>query len=378
MSYRTDILAQIAEEVEDTYTYDEAEAEAREKISDAINEYERLLCKDEIKELVAPFTECTVEFDDENGIVHATEEDFETLDNTFEEDDEEYAVKEGKIYRFSALKERPSVLASKIYASQMDIASRYVTAGDVESLNFLTSDPAFIDSSVCPVCGSPFIEEYYRDEFETSYICTECGFVFSIDTALAPEIEIPVDVYDFEPDIEAHITFCNDFVDKPAEYSILVGGEEVSNGYSQGYQEALDHCKTWYNTYIGIEPGNIYSSSHTGSKMQITAKKEGSIKGINLNNNKSFKVGANHFVEQLLDNDFIEAGKHDVYMDTAEKGDQYQKEDGNIIEVMDKESGMIQFADSASGANMFNVEATKWLPTQEFYAMIDNKGYQAI
>ena len=248
MSYRTDILAQIAEEVEDTYTYDEAEAEAREKISDAINEYERLLCKDEIKELVAPFTECTVEFDDENGIVHATEEDFETLDNTFEEDDEEYAVKEGRVYRFSALKERPSVLASKIYASQMDIASRYVTAGDVESLNFLTSDPAFIDSSICPVCGSPFIEEYYRDEFETSYICTECGFVFSIDTALAPEIEIPVDIYDFEPDIEARITFCNDFVDKPAEYSILVGGEEVSNGYSQGYQEALDHCKTWYNT----------------------------------------------------------------------------------------------------------------------------------
>ena len=45
---------------------------------------------------------------------------------------------------------------------------------------------------------------------------------------------------------------------------------------------------------------------------------------------------------------------------------------------MAKGEGMVQYADTASAASMFNEGAAKWLTVQEFYAMIDEKGYVAI
>lgn len=370
MGHRQQILAQIAEEVEDVFTTDDAEARAREAISDAITEYERLLCKDEIKELVAPFTEAYIEFDDDLGVVQATEDDFADLDAVFEEADQRYLAKEGKVYRFSPLKERPSVLASKIYNSQMDIAGRYVTAGEIKSLSYIM-DPLAYDPMACPVCLSTNTTPVYSEENSINYMCNECGKTFAVDVDPRYEIEYPCDTIDFNNHISAEIILCED----GAYWSVAIDEIVMSEGCARGYAEALDHCKTWYDRYIGIDPGDVYASSHTGSKMKIEAKNGQKISGVRLDTGNSFTVNASIIVDQILNNDLIRSASRELYADTAEEGDQYQKEDGNIIEVLNCSDDLIQYADSESDANMFNDGATKWLPKQEFYSMIDKKGY---
>ena len=189
MGHRQDVLAQVAEGVEDVYTMDEAEAEAREAISDAIVEYERLLCRDEIEELVAPFTEPEVVFDDDLEIVQATEEDFADLDAVFEEADERYALKDGRKYRFSALAKRPSTLASRLYASQMDVAGRYVTAGDIGSIEYLMGPQ---DPTCCPMCSSANTTMVYEDAPADTFMCNECGTSFSVDHSMGTMAVEPV------------------------------------------------------------------------------------------------------------------------------------------------------------------------------------------
>lgn len=372
MGHRQNVLAQVAEGVEDVFTTDDAEAEAREAISDAIVEYERLLCRDEIEELVAPFTHPEAVFDDELEIVQATEEDFADLDAVFEMADERYALKDGKTYRFSALDKRPSTLAARLYASQMDVAGRFVTAGDIGSIDYLTGIPS--DGMSCPVCLSPNTTAVYCDQIEDTYMCNECGKSFSVDKPLSPMLEPACDVIEFCPDIEARISFGPDGV----SWCVTFEGVDVSEGTAQGYSEALDHCQAWYDRYIGISEGDVFASAHTGSKMLVTAKEDGRIAGVRLDNGATFEASAAAFVGQIERSDILKSARGDLYADVAETGCQYQGVDGNVIEVMAKAEGMVQYADTASYAGMFNEGAAKWLPSQEFYAMIDEKGYAAI
>lgn len=372
MGHRQDVLAQVAEGVEDVYTTDDAEASAREAISDAIVEYERLLCRDEIEELVAPFTEPEAVWDDALEVVQATEEDFADLDAVFEEADQRYAVKDGKRYRFSALEKRPSALAARLYASQMDIAGRFVTAGEIGGIDYLTGMP--FDPMSCPVCLSCNTTMVYGEALADTYMCNDCGKTFSVDKSLAPVPEAVCDVVPLSPEIEAHVSFGPDGV----RWSVVFEGETVSEGTARGYSEALDHCQTWYDRYIGISEGDVFASAHTGSKLRVTAKADGRVSGIRLDTGASFEATAAAFVGQIGRADIIKSGRGDLYADVAEEGDQYQGPDGNVIEVMDKEAGMVQYADTASEAAMFNAGAAKWLPVQEFYAMIDEKGYAAI
>lgn len=372
MGHRQDVLAQVAEGVEDAYTMDEAEAEAREAISDAIVEYERLLCRDEIEELVAPFTEPEVVFDDDLEIVQATEEDFADLDAVFEEADERYALKDGRKYRFSALAKRPSTLASRLYASQMDVAGRYVTAGDIGSIEYLMGPQ---DPTCCPMCSSANTTMVYEDAPADTFMCNECGTSFSVDHSMGTMAVEPVtDTMEFSPGIESHISFGPDGV----SWCVTLEGIEVSSGSAQGYAEALDHCQTWYDRYIGIAEGDVYASAHTGSKMRIASVSGNSVSGVQLDSGALFTATAAALVGQIERGDIIRSARHDVYADVAVEGSQYQGDDGNVIEVMAKGEGMVQYADTASAASMFNEGAAKWLPVQEFYAMIDEKGYVAI
>lgn len=372
MGHRQDVLAQVAEGVEDVYTMDEAEAEAREAISDAIVEYERLLCREEIEELVAPFTHPEAVFDEDLGIVQATEEDFADLDAVFDEADQRYAVKDGRKYRFSAIDKRPATLAARLYASQMDVAGRFVTAGEIGDLGFLSETP--YDPMSCPVCLSANTTMVYEEAFADTYMCNDCGKSFSVDKALSPEPDPACDVIEFCPDIEARISIGPDGV----FWCVTLGGIDVSEGTAQGYGEALDHCQAWYDRYIGISEGDVFASAHTGSTMRITGKADGKIAGVRIDTGAPFEATASAFVGQIERSEIIKSARHDLYADVAERGSQYQALDGNVIEVVEKEAGMVQYADTASDASMFNAGATKWLPTQEFYAMIDRKGYAAI
>lgn len=372
MGHRQDVLAQIAEGVEDVYTTDDAEAEAREAISDAIVEYERLLCRDEIEELVAPFTEPEIVFDDETGVVQATEEDFESLETAFEEAEQRYALKGGRKYRFSALKKRPSTLAARLYASQMDVAGRFVTAGEVNGIDYLSGEP--YDPMSCPACLSPDTTVVYCDEGHDTYMCNECGKSFTVDKPLGQMPEPVCDVIEFCPDIEANISFGPDGV----AWRVELGGIAVSEGTAQGYAEALDHCRAWYDRYIGIAEGDVYASAHTGSKMRITSKDGDKVAGVRLDTGAAFEASAAALVGQIERSEIIKSARRDVYADVAVEGSQYQGADGNVIEVVAKDEGMVQYADTASDAPMFSEGATKWLPVQEFYAMVDEKGYAAI
>lgn len=373
MGHKQDILAQVAEGVEDVYTVDDSEAEAREAISDAIVEYERLLCREEIEALVAPFTEPEVIFNEEIGVVKATEEDFADLDAVFEEADERYAVKEGKRYRFSAIEKRPAILANKLYACQMDIAGRFVTAGEIASIDYLTGVP--VDPMACPVCMSFNTTMVYEDALADTYLCNDCGKSFSVDHEDCPTCADPVtDVFPLGDSVDALVSVGVDGI----SWAVVIDDDIVLAGTAGGYEEALDNCKLWYECFDGIDVGGVYASAHVGSKMRIESKTASELSGVRLDTGAPFTVKAASFVDQITSGEIIRSARSDMYADVAEEGTQYQGLDGNIIEVMSKSAGMIQYADTACCAPMHNHGAAKWLPTQEFYAMIDKKSYASI
>lgn len=225
------------------------------------------------------------------------------------------------------------------------------------------------------MCSSANTTMVYEDAPADTFMCNECGTSFSVDHSMGTMAVEPVtDTMEFSPGIESHISFGPDGV----SWCVTLEGIEVSSGSAQGYAEALDHCQTWYDRYIGIAEGDVYASAHTGSKMRIASVSGNSVSGVQLDSGALFTATAAALVGQIERGDIIRSARHDVYADVAVEGSQYQGDDGNVIEVMAKGEGMVQYADTASAASMFNEGAAKWLPVQEFYAMIDEKGYVAI
>lgn len=373
MNHRMKILSEIAEGVEDVAVPDDAEAKAREAISDAILEYERLLCLDEVRDLVSPFIENEVVYDDDMGIVITTEEDFDSLDNTFEEDGDKFAVKAGKRYRLSAIEEYPtSKLAHTVYSSMVDLASRYVEAQEIGTVQMLML-PA-IDETHCPVCQSSNTDFVYEENGAYMYLCHECLVSFAVDQAPVLDFAVEPDYVELGPDISSNILATPEGM----LWEVFISGEPVSSGIAQGYQEALGHCKTWYETYIGIEPGTVYASTFTGSDMQVTSKSASEVTGTNLKTGKPFSVKTSMFIDQLASYELVRSASNVCYADTAEVGSQFQGVDGNLIEVTSKVAGMVEYADTSVAGNMYDSGMKKWLPTQEFYSMLDTKDYVVI